>query len=631
LLPILYLFAFVLISCDSDPGGVSSEQLYLPEQDDRVLSIELVGDTLTIVYDCQALEVGIAPGQIVAGRGQGGFLRRVVTIELAGDTAVLYTAHATVAEAVGSGSMHEAIPLQGDWQLLDGGGTWPSSESLDLDGWAVFDGYTDAAELDVRIAEGSLAFDPVLVMDLEVADGQVLSFDYLVEGQLALDMTAEVSLAMGFSYTTERVVARYTRPLATAVGRCPLEGEVTVDLYAGIEISAAYDAAVQGTVQLDGTFEAGARFEDGQWAAVWDAVSVQGSDLTPEIEAEGLMSMRVWLRPQATATFFGRDGPTVGIEPFMGHEITEIAPPEWALTAGLNGAIAMDTGVFSPRMEPFVEDVTGDSEEVAVSDGSWVGYTAVDVGSTASCALDADGSLVCWGDPAVASAPSGEFKQVSVGHAHACALRADRGVTCWGEGLAVSGAPPMMTFSRITSGEDFSCGIHHDDGAAHCWGRDDHGQTTVPAGEFTEIAAGRFHACALDHVGRARCWGFGDDGQSEVPDGQFVEITAGFRSTCGLRAVGAVQCWGCAGGDDAGCDAPPGTYQSIDAGNEHACAIRDDDMVRCWGDSPSGATLPPPTASYLQVAAGFDHSCGLTAGGNAECWGDDTYGQSTPP
>ena len=630
-LPLLWIAVFALVSCDGGPDPVVGEPLYLPEEDERVVSIERLGDVVTVVFDRPAEEIGLFVGQIVAGRSEGGYLLRVVTVDLDDNTAVIDTDHATLSEAVGSGSLHDTFPLDGEWQWVDAGDARAAGDALDLDDLVVFDGYTDVAELQVRIVEGSFDLDPTLVMDVEIADGELESFGFAVEGQLALDMTPVVSLESGFAFTTERVIASYVRPLSAAVGPCPLEGEVTIDLYAGIEISSVYGATVQGTVQLDGTFSTGARYEDGQWAAVWDTTTVKGSDRDPEVDAEGVMALRVWMRPQVTAKFFGRDGPSVGVEPYMEHEVSGMAPVTWSLTAGLGGAISVDADVFSPQMDTFAPDVAGDEEQVAASDGTWVGYTALDVGSVAGCALDADGTIDCWGSGTVTSPPAGEFVQVSVGHAHACALDADHGVTCWGDGPAVTGAPAAATFSSITSGEDFSCGIHDGDGTVQCWGQNAMGQLDVPDGEFTALDAGRHHVCAIDDIGLSVCWGLNAAGQTESAEGQFAQIASGSHYSCGMRPLGVVDCWGCVEGPSSTCEPPIDRYLDLSAGAEHACVVRDDGMVICWGNSPSGGTLPPPTAFFLQVSAGFDFSCGLTSSGNIDCWGNDDFGQSTPP
>ena len=63
------------------------------------------------------------------------------------------------------------------------------------------------------------------------------------------------------------------------------------------------------------------------------------------------------------------------------------------------------------------------------------GFIEVSYGSDHACALNADGSIACWGsnDHGKASPPEGEFKSVSSGEHGSCAiLREDSAVVCWG-------------------------------------------------------------------------------------------------------------------------------------------------------------------------------------------------------
>jgi hypothetical protein len=107
-----------------------------------------------------------------------------------------------------------------------------------------------------------------------------------------------------------------------------------------------------------------------------------------------------------------------------------------------------------------------------------------------TCALQADGTVVCWGDNSfgATAAPStlGAVSQVSAGGHHTCALKTDGTVVCWGDNSA--------------------------------------GATAVPAtlGPVIQVSAGYLHTCALRADGTVACWdparGNGS-GESAVPFG----------------------------------------------------------------------------------------------------------------
>ena len=130
-----------------------------------------------------------------------------------------------------------------------------------------------------------------------------------------------------------------------------------------------------------------------------------------------------------------------------------------------------------------------------------------------SCAVGRDSTLYCWGancfgqlgvdttteqcgTPAMpcSSTPkavhtSGPFQSISTFFSHVCALNAAGTVSCWGDnnqGQLGSGSPgtnatsptPVAggaTYKTVSTGRQYSCALTAD-GAAQCWGRNGEGQ-----------------------------------------------------------------------------------------------------------------------------------------------------------
>lgn len=67
------------------------------------------------------------------------------------------------------------------------------------------------------------------------------------------------------------------------------------------------------------------------------------------------------------------------------------------------------------------------------------------------------------------------------------------------------------------------------------------------AGRAT-LAPGWHHTCALSTAGRVSCWGWNDYGQTTVPagvaGGAHVSVAAGLGHSCAVSAAGSVSCWG---------------------------------------------------------------------------------------
>jgi len=605
--------------------------LYLPEEDERVVDIGVGPTELVLAFDCDAADVGLHEGQVIAGRMDGGYLRTVESVELAGQQATVATLQAALAEAVGTASLHETLSPEGTWQLASG--ETAGSGDLDLSGIAIFDGYTDAAELLVTATEGSFSFEPQLQLDVEVEDGSVRELEVRLGGPMSLDLTAELSLVLGFSYATEGVLASYSVPVSTTAGEVPVEGLVTVELYGGVELSIAGQGSLLQTARFDAVLDAGARYEDRQWSDSWTPTADLTSDTAPVWEMDGLTDATIYLRPVVRTTLWGVEGPAASAKPFMRADLDAFVPATWYAEAGLDGAIEVQAELFDPDIEAFQQQWTGESAMLHVSDGEWDGYSQVAAGGSCTCALTTEGEVTCWGDDTAGqcSPPEGTFSQLAAGQAHACALDLDGLPTCWGNAAACTGVPGEIPFSAIDAGRDFTCAVRAEDGAILCWGQNDSGQCAPPPGSYSTVAAGSFHACAVDTEGAVHCWGHDHAGQTDALDGSYEDVSCGETFSCGRTPQGIVRCWGCVGTDPGPCESPGTLYTSLDAGPMYACAVSPNGTLDCWGSGGASVTQPPPGTVFTDVASGGGHACALKLYSDIECWGADDQGQATPP
>jgi alpha-tubulin suppressor-like RCC1 family protein len=205
---------------------------------------------------------------------------------------------------------------------------------------------------------------------------------------------------------------------------------------------------------------------------------------------------------------------------------------------GKGSAGEMGTGILEDRSRPALP--------VAVRDTFH--YTALSSGRHHACALDVQGSALCWG--------WGHFGQLGLGS----------NVT-----IGLPERVPGLRFAAISAGREHTCGLTTD-GIAYCWGRGDFGQLgdgvatqrTSPARVsgnqvFSTISAGGEHTCALTADGAAYCWG-------EASRGRLGEGSTAARSQATPVAV--------AGGL---------RFRSIAAGGQHTCAVTEQGEVYCWG------------------------------------------------
>ena len=136
--------------------------------------------------------------------------------------------------------------------------------------------------------------------------------------------------------------------------------------------------------------------------------------------------------------------------------------------------------------------------------------------------------------------------------------------------------------------------------------------------QFTQITAGKYHACGLQADGTTLCWGNNISGSLNAPVGMtFSQISAGLNFACGLRDD-AIYCWG---QNDAGQASPPkGRFDEIATGRDHACAL-DDGALICWGGGfPDGAEIVQEMPPLSAIQAGLGFTCGLTPDADMACW-----------
>ncbi len=283
-------------------------------------------------------------------------------------------------------------------------------------------------------------------------------------------------------------------------------------------------------------------------------------------------------------------------------------------------------------------------------------------GASYTCALRAQGDVLCWGwrgvlgygdgsaDALGPAAPVPGLEgvvELAGGWSHACARTQGGEVWCWGrgdsgelgDGLATDSPVPVqvsVTDARsLTAGSGFSCAVVGD-GAVDCWGRGFSGQFPGSGSmadraepervsgitDAVEIAAGDSHICALRASGQAVCWGANTVGQlgdgSEGSSGGITRV---------IDAQGA---------------------SAIRAGGSFSCAILAEGEAICWGHNAVGqlgggtrSTAATPTSvvdadgvplRFEDVSLGEHHACGRERGtGRVLCWGDNSMAQVSQP
>ncbi len=378
---------------------------------------------------------------------------------------------------------------------------------------------------------------------------------------------------------------------------------------------------------------------------------------------------------------------------------------------------ALGPAVESESLEPVLVELPGAASRVSVGGG-------------VSCAVLDDGAVYCWGDNRegtlglpldVESAsvpvephPGLIAQDVRVGVGTVCITDEAEQATCWGRnrhgevGDHTSGddnsprteptvvgesavADPLDDWSVLNVGGSHGCGIRTDD-SLWCWGSrrwgrlgngddmedcsavnlaDCHLTTPVAVSgdhQWSSVAVGGSHTCALDDGDALWCWGRGGSGALADTDANqptavlagttWESIASGGAHSCGVQTDGSLWCWGVGNygqlghgvqGSEGSQGAPTQVGTDTDwafvvAGAYHTCALRDGSSLWCWGNNINGqigngeqtadlglgafgvSTPFMVPGSWAAVDAGSAHTCAVDDVGALWCWGDNDSG-----
>ncbi|HWQ90776.1 MAG TPA: hypothetical protein VN673_03825 [Clostridia bacterium] len=170
------------------------------------------------------------------------------------------------------------------------------------------------------------------------------------------------------------------------------------------------------------------------------------------------------------------------------------------------------------------------------------------------------------------------------------------------------------------------------DGTVTAWGKNTEGQTSIPESvtNVVAIAAGGDHSLALTAEGSLVAWGRDWDGQTNIPP-QAVnvqKIACGWAHNLALLSDGTVLAWG---NNDLGQTNVPAfnsRAKAIAAGYYHSVALLENGTLVSWGLQPY---VPPFATNISRISSGWWHTLALRPDGTVLAWGDNSYGQCTVP
>ena len=360
-------------ACDRSPSRADPEPQ--PSPRDTALTFAIDSTGLRLVSDSAAYAAGslrfvvsgttppLIAGDVLVGQQGGGFLARVASTSRAGDTLIVATAEAALADAIREGEVQIAT------QLRLGNGTAAAADALvegprvelgpvrvtgvsrgisftpqgvvisDLELFASSDG-----SLRLSVPQGVLRFEPGLDVRARVAGVRLREMRMVATGELSASMDLRMRAQAAASTRGEKTLWTYRQSFTAYVpvgpALIPVVGEAAVKVIGAYEAEAEAAVTAQGGFTAGGTIAVGATFANGQWTAVRDAApSFEGHPVAWDIEAN--VSGRLSIKPVLSVTFYRLAGPYLQAEAWARLTGTARASDgSWKreLTAGIDGA-----------------------------------------------------------------------------------------------------------------------------------------------------------------------------------------------------------------------------------------------------------------------------------------------------
>ena len=194
--------------------------------------------------------------------------------------------------------------------------------------------------------------------------------------------------------------------------------------------------------------------------------------------------------------------------------------------------------------------------------------------------------------------------------------------------------PPSVQNPRAIAAGPFHALALNADGTVVAWGggRNRDGQTNVPpwASDVISIAAGGYHSMALRRDGYIVAWGRNWDGQLNVPPGlsNVVGIAAGMAHSVALGRDGTVTAWGISEFGQTNVSPLARGVMAVAAGYYHTLALLSNRTVVAWGLEN---TVPASATNVVAISGGWWHSLALRGDGTVVAWGDNSHGQCSVP
>ena len=397
---LLYIILITILlfnlSCDNGKDSVSpddtepiiSENVILPEDDPEITVETIEEDHLT--FNFTGDDPDIVENDILMGTADGGYLRKVTSVIVTGNSMEIQTVQAALVEAIVRGSVDTTLSLNfgGSNRGLYGletkylrDGVTVRDNGINLSGTELFSGSINGTNVLLTLPTGTITFSPNLDIGFDIDGNQVQEFHAIAGGALEFDfdIRGEFSSAISnFNNDNNPIeLASFSQTFIQMVGIVPIVEVVTLSFEAGYSVDIGSGGTIQAGFDSNIAIECGAIWEEGNWSGVWNP-SYDFDMHQPEWNEESNVNFIGYVRPSIKVALYAVAGPSINIKPFLRYngEVVNNPPAwSWELYGGMKSSLGFDISFMSwepvefntellyPPFEMIIATDSGEGEE----------------------------------------------------------------------------------------------------------------------------------------------------------------------------------------------------------------------------------------------------------------------------
>ncbi|XP_034924684.1 serine/threonine-protein kinase-like protein CCR4 [Populus alba] len=175
-----------------------------------------------------------------------------------------------------------------------------------------------------------------------------------------------------------------------------------------------------------------------------------------------------------------------------------------------------------------------------------------------------------------------------------------------------------LALSQLEAGNSVTCGLVNTTNRLECWPRRKFRSVDQ---NFSSMAVGEDFVCGLLEYGNIACLGSYKAVVGQFPKGNYSAIAAGSRHACAINFTGELDCWGMPG------EKPPqGEFISMALGENRGCALRTNETVVCWGQGNFSLPERLRETRFSTIEAKRKVFCGVQKSDfSLYCWGNENF------